>query len=59
MGAWQFVDRLVEKVLIANGNKAQRPDYVGREPAASPATGLARAHQAQQAALVAKALGLG
>jgi 2-oxoglutarate dehydrogenase E1 component len=58
MGAWQFVDRRLENVLITNGNKAKRPTYVGRAGAASPATGLARAHQAQQAALVAEALGL-
>ena len=37
--------------------KATRPIYVGREAAASPATGSARAHAAQQAALVAAALG--
>ena len=36
---------------------AKRPSYVGREEAASPATGLARTHNAQQAALVAAALG--
>jgi 2-oxoglutarate dehydrogenase E1 component len=38
--------------------KAKRPDYVGREDAASPATGLARIHAQQQAALVRSALGL-
>jgi 2-oxoglutarate dehydrogenase E1 component len=59
MGAWRFLDRLLEAVLVTNGNKAQRPSYVGREAAASPATGLARNHQAEQAHLVAKALGLG
>jgi 2-oxoglutarate dehydrogenase E1 component len=58
MGAWQFVDRALEKVLIANENIAKRPTYVGRVAAASPATGQARVHQAQQAALVAEALGL-
>ena len=58
MGAWQFVDRLLEKVLIENGNQATRPSYVGRDAAASPATGLARRHQIEQADLVAKALGL-
>ncbi len=57
MGAWQFVDRRVEKVLVRNGGKAQRPRFVGREAAASPATGLARTHAAEQAALVANALG--
>ena len=58
MGAWSFVDRRIEKVLIANAGKATRPAYVGREAVASPATGLARTHQAQQTALVAAALGL-
>ncbi len=57
MGAWNFVDRRLEKVLTGIGGKAQRPRYVGREAAASPATGSARAHAAEQAALVAAALG--
>jgi 2-oxoglutarate dehydrogenase E1 component len=52
-GAWTFVDRRLEKAL--GGGK--RPRYVGREAAASPATGSARAHAAQQTALVAEALG--
>ncbi|MGE0222086.1 MAG: 2-oxoglutarate dehydrogenase E1 component [Acetobacteraceae bacterium] len=59
MGAWTFVDRRIEKVLLRNANKATRPAYVGRDGAASPATGLARTHQAEQTALVAAALGLG
>ncbi len=58
MGAWSFVDRRIEKVLIRNAGKATRPAFVGRDAAASPATGLARTHQAQQTALVAAALGL-
>ena len=58
MGAWTFVDRRIEKVLRALGGKAQRPVYVGREEAASPATGLAKVHQAEQDALVKQALGL-
>jgi len=57
MGAWTFLDRRLEKVLGALGRTAQRPSYVGREAAASPATGSARAHAAQQAALVAAAVG--
>jgi 2-oxoglutarate dehydrogenase E1 component len=52
-GAWTFVDRRLEKAL----GGGRRPRYVGREAAASPATGSARAHAAQQAALVAEALG--
>ncbi len=58
MGSWTFVDRRLEKVLVALGGKATRPRYVGREDAASPATGLAKVHAQQQAALVRDALGL-
>ncbi len=57
MGAWSFVDRKIEAVMHAIGH-AGRPSYVGRDAAASPATGLAKVHAAQQAALVASALGL-
>ncbi|MBY0337893.1 MAG: 2-oxoglutarate dehydrogenase E1 component [Acetobacteraceae bacterium] len=58
MGAWHFVDRRIEKVLASLEVKAKRPVYVGREEAASPATGLAKVHQAQQEALVRAALGV-
>ena len=36
-----------------------RPRYAGREASASPATGLAKRHAAEQAALIADALGHG
>jgi 2-oxoglutarate dehydrogenase E1 component len=58
MGAWHFVDRRLEKVLRGLEAKAGRPRYVGRPEAASPATGLARTHAAEQSALVGDALGL-
>jgi len=58
MGAWTFMDRRIEKVLGTLDIKAKRPDFVGREEAASPATGLAKIHQQQQDALVRAALGL-
>ena len=58
MGAWQFVDRKIEDVTIAMG-MPKRPRYVGRIAAASPATGLAKVHLAEQAALVNTALTLG
>ncbi len=58
MGAWTFVDRRIEKVLGGLENRAKRPAYVGRQEAASPATGLAKVHAAEQAALVAAALSL-
>jgi len=41
------------------GMKAKRPVFVGRKEAASPATGLARRHQQEQAALVTTALTVG
>jgi 2-oxoglutarate dehydrogenase E1 component len=34
-----------------------RPQYAGRDAAASPATGLAKRHAAEQAALIEAALG--
>ena len=58
MGAWNFLDRRIEKVLKGLDIKAKRPEYVGRAEAASPATGLAKVHQQQQEALVRDALGL-
>jgi 2-oxoglutarate dehydrogenase E1 component len=56
MGAWTFVDRRIERVLAALKHRAKRPSYVGRKAAASPATGLARVHAQEQAALVNAAL---
>ncbi len=58
MGAWTYMDRRIEGVLKTLDIKAKRPDYIGREDAASPATGLARIHQQQQETLVREALGL-
>ncbi len=58
MGAWNFADRRIEAVLGKLGGVATRPRYVGRVAAASPATGLAKIHAAEQAALVNAALTL-
>jgi 2-oxoglutarate dehydrogenase E1 component len=55
-GGWTFVDRRIESVLLCLDNAAKRPRYVGRKAAASPATGLAKTHTAEQAALVNEAL---
>ena len=57
-GAWFFVGERIEAALAAAGKRDMRPHYAGREEAASPATGLAKRHQAQQEALVTIALGL-
>ena len=56
MGAWNFVDRKIERTLATVDHRCARPEYVGRDAAASPATGLAKVHAAQQAALIARAL---
>jgi 2-oxoglutarate dehydrogenase E1 component len=56
-GAWLFVEPLLESCLNEAGFKGMRPRYAGRGPSASPATGLAKRHAAQQAALIADALG--
>jgi 2-oxoglutarate dehydrogenase E1 component len=55
-GAWTFLDRRIESVLNCLDGAARRPRYVGRKAAASPATGLAKTHIAEQAALVNQAL---
>jgi 2-oxoglutarate dehydrogenase E1 component len=59
MGAWNFVDRRIEKVLSRLEMRVMRPAYAGREAAASPATGSARIHGREQATLVAAAIGIG
>lgn len=57
-GAWFFVESQIEEALTAAGHEGMRPKYAGREVAASPATGFAARHIAQQQALVSVALGL-
>jgi 2-oxoglutarate dehydrogenase E1 component len=55
-GAWTFIEPNIEWVLSRIKAKHPRPRYVGRATSASPATGLASQHKAQQAALVNEAL---
>ncbi|MFC7705236.1 2-oxoglutarate dehydrogenase E1 component [Plastorhodobacter daqingensis] len=55
-GAWTFVEPNLEWVLGRIGATSLRPRYVGRPASASPATGLASQHKAQQTALVNEAL---
>jgi len=56
-GAWFFVEPYIEEALSAASAAVGRARYAGRKASASPATGLAKRHQAEQAALVADALG--
>ncbi len=58
-GGWTYIEPNLEWVLTRIGASQSRPRYVGRPASASPATGLASQHKAQQAALVNDALGLG
>ena len=55
-GAWSFMEPNLEWVLTRIKAKHSRPVYAGRSAAASPATGLASKHKAEQEALVNDAL---
>ncbi|MBD3764964.1 MAG: 2-oxoglutarate dehydrogenase E1 component [Rhodobacterales bacterium] len=55
-GAWSFVEPNLEWVLKRLGARFSRPLYAGRAASASPATGLASRHKAEQEALVNEAL---
>ncbi|WP_184086298.1 2-oxoglutarate dehydrogenase E1 component [Sphingomonas xinjiangensis] len=56
-GYWTFVEPFIGACMVEAGIAPQRPRYAGRAAAASPATGLMKRHQTEQAALVADALG--
>ncbi|SMC62918.1 2-oxoglutarate dehydrogenase E1 component [Primorskyibacter flagellatus] len=55
-GGWNFIEPNIEWVLGRIKAKHLRPVYAGRSATASPATGLASQHKAQQEALVDQAL---
>lgn len=59
MGSWHFINEKIEDVLVNMKHKDARPKYVGRDAAASPATGLMKHHNEQQARLVDEALTIG
>ena len=56
MGYWTFVESRIEAALGMMEHKCKRPRYVGRPDSASPATGLNKRHQDEQAKLVNEAL---
>jgi 2-oxoglutarate dehydrogenase E1 component len=56
-GSWSFVEPFIEECLAKAKVGPTRARYAGRKASASPATGLAKRHQAEQAALIADALG--
>jgi 2-oxoglutarate dehydrogenase E1 component len=56
MGGWSFVNEYFEEAATEVSGKFERPRYVGRKSAASPATGYLKTHEAEQKALVEEAL---
>ncbi|WP_420023279.1 2-oxoglutarate dehydrogenase E1 component [Cereibacter azotoformans] len=58
-GGWTFVEPNLEWVLTRIGARHHRAHYAGRAASASPATGLASRHKAEQEALVNDALTIG
>jgi 2-oxoglutarate dehydrogenase E1 component len=56
-GYWFFTEPYIEECLAEAKVAPVRARYAGRKSAASPATGLMKRHQSEQAALVADALG--
>jgi 2-oxoglutarate dehydrogenase E1 component len=57
-GGWSFVEPYLEWSLDRLGARHNRARYVGRNAAASVATGLGSRHKAEQEALVSEALSL-
>ncbi|MEY4722168.1 MAG: 2-oxoglutarate dehydrogenase component [Pseudomonadota bacterium] len=57
-GAWSFIEPELEVLLTRIRATTTRARYAGRVASASPATGLASRHKAEQAALVNDALTL-
>ncbi len=55
-GGWTFMEPNLEYLLGRVGAEHKRPRYAGRPASASPATGLASQHKAQQEALINQAL---
>ena len=51
MGGWQFVRPRLEKII------GRPPDYIGRKPAASPATGFPMIYKKEQEAISEEAIG--
>ena len=56
MGAWFFINDLVEELMVELDMRQKRPVYIGRSSAAAPATGLLKRHLKEQNDLVNAAL---
>lgn len=55
-GAWSFVSPQIERLLLDIGHASPRPVYVGREAAASPASGYFQQFEKVQKQIVCSAL---
>ncbi len=58
MGAWQFVDSRIERVITNIGMESTRPHYLGRPASAATATGFAKKHEKVQKELVERAISI-
>jgi len=56
MGAWNTARDYIEWTLKHIGSKSRKVSYIGRKPAASPATGYLKKHLAQQKEIIEKVL---
>ena len=56
MGAWNTAKNYIEWTLEHIKSENQNVDYIGRKPAASPATGYMKKHLAQQKEIIEKVL---
>ena len=56
MGAWNTARNYIEWTLNHIKAENRKVDYIGRTPAASPATGYLKKHLAQQKEIIEKVL---
>ena len=56
MGAWNTARNYIQWTLKHIKAKSREVDYIGRKPAASPATGYLKKHLAQQKEIIEKVL---
>ena len=56
MGAWNTARNYIEWTLDHIKAENRKVDYIGRLPAASPATGYLKKHLAQQKEIIEKVL---
>ena len=56
MGGWNTARNYIEWTLDHINAENRTVDYIGRQPAASPATGYLKKHLAQQKEIIEKVL---